>query len=614
MHSPSRRQFTTGLLGLAASLMSTSAIARPALTAAEQKSYARVYGASSAAASTRELKTLRAMQEGARTLPASIAAIKDYVNTSPAIASLQSGATPQLGMLMFWHAIALDATSADHTSDNENNPPATFGEQFGPTRTSRAMAIVHLAMFEAVNAIHKRYRSYKNVQEQILRGITTASAAPVATATSASSADSINQLIGSAPGSSGSAPQTPPSSPGHGGQGTPEAISTSAAITAAAHASLVALYPNKSQIFDVAREQALVIIGDTPEAKEAGQTIGNRAAAAILALRSTDNSDAQDATADSFHKNDPLAWRRDPISDLAPALGSAWPQTRPFVLDSPAQFRAPPPPRAGDGQFVAAFKQVKQLGGDPNAPAVSPRAPTATVRTGTQPSAPLDASNETFKGIFWAYDGTPSLCAPPRLYNQVATSIALNEQPVRRVDEMARFLALVNVAMADAGIAAWDSKYFYSYARPVTTIRQMSADNTPDGQGNANWTPLGAPVTNGGIGARNLTPPFPAYPSGHATFGAALFETMRQYWGLGVAGVPFNFVSDEYNGINRGPGDSQPRPLVRRQFNSFAEAEEENGLSRIWLGIHWQYDSDAGIDMGRKIGQHVFRSILQPIG
>ncbi|MDT9702627.1 hypothetical protein, partial [Streptomyces sp. P17] len=74
-------------------------------------------------------------------------------------------------------------------------------------------------------------------------------------------------------------------------------------------------------------------------------------------------------------------------------------------------------------------------------------------------------------GNFWAYDGTALLCAPPRLYKEIATSVALHEKPVTKVADMARLLVLINVTMADAGISAWDAKYAFRLARPVNFIR-----------------------------------------------------------------------------------------------------------------------------------------------
>src|SRR5262249_54708676 len=135
----------------------------------------------------------------------------------------------------------------------------------------------------------------------------------------------------------------------------------------------------------------------------------------------------------------------------------------------------------------------------------------------------MRTNDQTTIGIFWAYDGTPSLCAPPRLYNQIAMRIA----EIKKTDavvELARLLALVNTAMADTGIAIWESKYFYDFWRPVLGIREAEPGSGPTGTGDGNagtvgdptYTPLGAPASN--LNGPNFTPPFPAYPSGHAGF------------------------------------------------------------------------------------------------
>ena len=151
-------------------------------------------------------------------------------------------------------------------------------------------------------------------------------------------------------------------------------------------------------------------------------------------------------------------------------------------------------------------------------------------------------------------------------------------------------LALVNVAMAEAGIAAWDSKYFYNYWRPVTGIREADAgtgpsglgDNNPATAGDATYSPLGAPASN--LTGPNFTPPFPAYPSGHATFGGALFQTLRNIYG--TDNIAFTFMSDEFNGETL-DNEGNPRPLLPRSFTTLSQAETENGQSRIYLGIHW---------------------------
>jgi hypothetical protein len=101
----------------------------------------------------------------------------------------------------------------------------------------------------------------------------------------------------------------------------------------------------------------------------------------------------------------------------------------------------------------------------------------------------------------------------------------------------------------------------------------------------------------------NFTPPFPAYVSGHATFGAALFQTLRKFYRTDR--IAFTFVSDEYNGITK-DNAGNVRPNLPRSFRTLSQAEEENAQSRMYLGIHWAFDKSAGIAQGRKVADYVF--------
>jgi hypothetical protein len=284
------------------------------------------------------------------------------------------------------------------------------------------------------------------------------------------------------------------------------------------------------------------------------------------------------------------------VSEIPLALGAHWGEVTPFVLQSGRQFRVPPPPAMTSAEYAAAFEEVKQFGGD--------GVTTPTVRT----------EQQRLIGIYWAYDGTPSLCAPPRLYNQIAVLIA--RERGTKVREMARLLALVNVAMADAGVAIWKSKYFYGFWRPVTGIREADPEDSPTGvgdgnaktDGDPNFVPLGAPASN--LAGPNFTPPFPAYPSGHAGFGGALFQILREFYGTDR--IAFTFVSDELNGKTLA-NDGTIRPRVPRRFSSLSEAEEENGQSRIYLGIHWSFDKTVGIAQGRRVASYVFRNAFEPV-
>src|SRR5256714_6899486 len=177
--------------------------------------------------------------------------------------------------------------------------------------------------------------------------------------------------------------------------------------------------------------------------------------------------------------------------------------------------------------------------------------------------------------------------------------------------ELARLLALINVSMADAGIAIWESKFFYQLWRPVTGIRESDPGTGPSGTGDGNsattgdslFRPLGAPASN--LTGPNFTPPFPAYPSGHAGFGGALFETLRRYYHQDD--ISFTFTSDEFNGTTV-DNTGILRALKPRAFSSLSQAEEENGQSRIYLGIHWSFDKTQGIAQGRKVANYVYEN------
>src|SRR4030095_9007591 len=158
--------------------------------------------------------------------------------------------------------------------------------------------------------------------------------------------------------------------------------------------------------------------------------------------------------------------------------------------------------------------------------------------------------------------------------------------------------------MADAGMTIWESKYYYDLWRPVLGIRESDPGTGPTGLGDGNpdtvgdtiFSPLGAPASN--LTGPNFTPPFPAYPSGHAGFGGALFQMLRHVYGTDR--IAFTFVSDEFND-DAPDTQGRPRQLVPRRFTSLSQAEEETGQSRIYLGIHWAFDKTQGIAQGRRV-------------
>ena len=219
-----------------------------------------------------------------------------------------------------------------------------------------------------------------------------------------------------------------------------------------------------------------------------------------------------------------------------------------------------------------------------------------------------------FIGIFWGYDGTPSLCAPPRLYNQITTEISKRETNVMR---LARLYALVNVVDGrcrhrvlgiEVLLGLLASRDRHPRVRSRHRTRPASATATTRRSATRRFWPLGAPASN--LNGVDFTPPFPSYPSGHATFGGALFQTLRNFYG--TDNIPFTFVSDEFNGETRA-SDGTVRPYMPRTFKRLSQAEEENGQSRIYLGIHWSFDKTEGIRQGRRIANYVFTHKFRPV-
>ena len=208
--------------------------------------------------------------------------------------------------------------------------------------------------------------------------------------------------------------------------------------------------------------------------------------------------------------------------------------------------------------------------------------------------------DEETTGIFWGYDGPQELGTPPRLYMQVVLAILDNVDAATPAGlpeyDGLQMAAAVAVAIADAGIDAWHYKYSSDHMmwRPCLGIPKAVPGN---GVARPLWQPLGRPDTNGtGIG---LTPDFPAYPSGHATFGAAAFQLLRlmlvekgfaMFMPNGLDNVRFDVTSDEYDGRNADARTRLPRDVLVRGYKNLWNAITDNSVSRVYLGVHWQFD------------------------
>lgn len=364
-------------------------------------------------------------------------------------------------------------------------------------------------------------------------------------------------------------------------RGTPYAFPRSAPFASAPHAVAAAAYHTLRALYPAQQERLEPYFHEfvsrySVPGKGEGLALGTEVAAHLIGLRAFDGSQNSGSYSPpggpGYHDVDPI--------NPGQGFGDpAWGLVTPFAVPNIASFRSPPPPPLGSAAYAQAYQEVALLGGDGTA--------TFTQRTPEQ----------TLVGLYWAYDGSPGIGTPPRLYNQIAQVIAASRGNTSW--ENARLFGLVNLAMADAGIQCWDSKYYYAFWRPILGIRYGS---------DPFWTPYGAPLSN--MRGNNFTPNFPAYPSGHATFGAALFRTLARFYGTDH--VPFTFVSDELNGVTT-DNFGVVRPRVPRTFQTLSQAEEENGQSRIYLGIHWSFDKTAGIQSGRAIADYVFTHTLRPL-
>ncbi len=497
--------------------------------------------------------------------------------------------------ILYWNGVALEANRRDFSNVPGTNKPNP--EQGGPTRSSRALAIVHLAMYDAHAGVVNNAAllpRYLNPAPALVAGATDASAA----------------------------------------------------VAAAAHACLSALFPRQKPHFDAAHAAA----GLTGLALAKSHEFGLAVARAILADRADDPGAGDDGHAASMH---PGAHRPDPANPgqgfHAPFYGA---RSKCFAVTARHEIASPSTLSAAEHD-----QALKQVRGKGIAPELMGSLPT------TYKKRTVD---ETVVGLYWAYDGPRELGTPPRLYNHIVREIAITKG--NSVDANARLFALVNAAMGDAGILAWDQKYIHDFWRPVLGIREHDASMGPaaptpkdniDNDCDPDWLPLGGPSSNSFVAAtdtsparseRNFTPPFPAYPSGHATFGAAAFQTVRLFYlGANEAKklLPDTtvyqgpFVSDELNGITRdNTGVVRPRHL-RKFDGGLMQMIEENGFSRIWLGVHWSFDAFAltngkpdlsravngdfnrnigGVPLGLKIAEDIFAAggglapVKSPVG
>ena len=315
----------------------------------------------------------------------------------------------------------------------------------------------------------------------------------------------------------------------------------------------------------------------------------------------------------------------DPYNPDQKFYGVTWGYMEPLVRGLPLAALDPgEPPGLRDPQYARDAEEVRELG------AFHSDGPSA---------------DQVRVGLFWAYCGARLVGPPARLYNQIVRQIV--ETDDMPVPEMARALALCNIALADAGISAWRSKYRYKVWRPVVGIPAYF-DRGSD------WKPFGSPRTNPaqfalgsdtqfrlmaqsleGGGYRNalrpptkdllsyhracFTPNFPSYPSGHAVFGSACFTMLKLVRGEHerFQGDPGRldghepFVSDEVNGISIDNFNNERRPYVPISYRHIDQMIHDNAKSRVHLGVHWNFDCDRGNESGARLAELIYRNIYR---
>ncbi|MHC9419807.1 vanadium-dependent haloperoxidase [Sphingomonas citri] len=446
--------------------------------------------------------------------------------------------------VLYWNAVALECNRFDHTG------VMAARNQRGPTLSSRALAIVHIAMHDAYVLARRGLGSPPAANDVYI-------------------------------------PNSERPAYSHPGGSTAHVVGS--AVAGAASVTLLDLFPAQS---DRINDAFAAFSGMGADA--AGHRFGSEVGRAILRLRANDgvagaNAAHMDSAAYGSH-------REDPLNRGQGFLGVRYGFVRPFAITK--WHKLAKYPEVGGAQYLADHREVRDKGAHVGYKELS-RTP-----------------EETLIGVYWAYDGVKEIGTPPREYNQIVRKISEGKSLTE--EQNARLFLLVNVCMADAGIEAWFWKYHFDLWRPIIGIREIDHHMGPaaipassagtshlSGDCDPFWHPLGAPKTNCPEEAiRSFTPPFPAYPSGHATFGAAAFHSARIYLsGIGKGNlaedgtddVSFDFVSDEMNGSSIDP-DNTIRARHLRHFDGLHQAIYENSISRIFLGVHWRFDGTSARD------------------
>ena len=329
----------------------------------------------------------------------------------------------------------------------------------------------------------------------------------------------------------------------------PRGASRRAAAVQAAYVVLKTLVPAQAPGLERQRDASIAAIRLDDRAVDRGVQWGQFVADKLLAERSTDGF----PTAGVPDFGDPAVGKWQPQAGL-PAVTPWLAVLTPFAMPSPSHFRPDGPPALNSSAYASDFEEVKTLG----------RA-TGSSRTPEQ----------TVIAFFWT-DNTISH------WNRIAVSIALDRRS--SLSQNARLFALLNVAMADAGVAVWDAKFLYRFWRPFSAIPRADADGNASTAADPAWTPL------------LTTPNHQEYPSGHGGLSGAAALVLARVFGNRTA---FTHGTDT-------------APFAPRTHRSFSSAADEANNSRVYGGIHFRSAVRDGRIIGDSVGRLVMETLMRP--
>jgi hypothetical protein len=334
---------------------------------------------------------------------------------------------------------------------------------------------------------------------------------------------------------------------------SPANASPEAAAITAAHDVLKNYFPSSAASLDAASATSLAAIPNSP-AKTAGIAVGQAAAAAMIAARANDGSAPLTFFLPS--STDPGEWQPTPSCTAAGGAFFNWQNVTPFGIRSGSQFRLGPPPTLTSARYTLAYDEVSTVGG----------------MDSTQ--RPQDRAN-----VALFYAAVPA----PIVFNEVAQQLSAAQG--KSLSENAHDFALINMAISDAAVATFDSKYHYKFWRPETAIHNAALDGNDKTQPDSSYVPF------------IVTPCFPSYPSAHGTLSNAARDVMENLYAPGPMSITLSTTAV---------------PGVTLHYTTLTQITDDISDARVYGGIHFRTDQDAGEKLGERLGQYVYTHNLRP--